>query len=114
MADRIPVLLEGGPCDGRKTTAREADFGPVSVMCKGTRYEPTSRTTKAGRLVYTTAASQQPPPTPSASDVAQPLKAHHAWHGMLVGIFVEAPKELVRSASARKAIRHLTSRHGLR
>lgn len=55
--------------------------------------------------------SVTPQPT---GPVSAPLKAHHAWHGMLHSVFVAAPKELIRSAEARKAMRHLKSRRGLR
>lgn len=114
MAERTPILLEGGPCDGQKTTARRADFGPVSVTCKGVRYEPTDRVTKGGRLIYVTAASLHQKPPTSGSSVATPLKAHHSWHHMLKDVFVEAPKELIQSAHARKAMHHLRHRRGLR
>lgn len=111
---RVPVLLEGGPCDGRKTTAIRSIDLLESVTCKGVIYDPTARVTKDNRVIYTTRASQQPPKPPSTSPVAAPLKAHHSWHGMLVSVFVEAPKELMRSAKARQAMRHLKSRRGLR
>lgn len=114
MARRIPVLLKGGPCDGRKATARVADFGPVGVMCHGVQYEPTAKTTPSGRLIYTTKASQQPNPVPDPDDVADPLHAHNAWHGMLRHVFVDAPKELMQASKARRAMRDLRHRRGLR
>jgi hypothetical protein len=114
VATRVPVLLEGGPCAGRKTTARRGGDLLDNVTCKGVEYGPTARVTKENRVIYTTLASQQPKPPPSASSVAAPMKAHHSWHGMLSDVFVHAPKELMQSARARKAMHHLTHRRGLR
>lgn len=114
MAERVPVLLKGGPCDGRKTTAVRGGDLLEAVKCGGVWYDPTSTVTSAGRVVYTTRASQKPPPPPSAADVAKPIKAHRAWHGMLRSIFVAAPKELAAAEHARKALRELRHRRGLR
>lgn len=114
MARRIPILLKGGPCDGRKTTARVADFGPVGVMCNGVDYQPTAKSTPSGRLIYNTKASLEPKPVPDPDEVAHPLHAHNAWHGMLRHVFVEAPKELVAASKARRAMRELRHRRGLR
>lgn len=111
---RVPVLLKGGPCDGTKTTARRTLDLLDSVTCKGTVYDPTDRVTAAGRVVYTPrSVKQQPPPTTSSS-AAKPLKAHHSWHHMMRDVFVEAPKELIASQHARKAMHALRSRRGLR
>ena len=114
MADTVKIRLEGGPCDGRNATARVADFGPVGVKCGGVDYQPTARTTAGGRLIYTTKASQQPKPPPGAGPVARPNKAHRAWHNMLHEVFVDVPKELHGSARARRAIRRLRHRRGLK
>lgn len=112
--EHVPVLLKGGPCDGKRTTAIRTVDLLDSVKCGGVWYDPTDRTTKDNRVIYTTRSSQQPPQPPPTPDVAKPMKAHHAWHGMLRHVFVEAPNELVHSAEARKAMRGLRSRRGLR
>lgn len=111
---RVPVLLEGGPCDGVKTTAVRGIDLLHSVTCRGVIYDPTDRVTRDNRVVYTPRASQHQPPPPTPGAVASPSKAHHAWHGMLKTIFVHVPKELQRSARARHAMRHLMRRRGLR
>lgn len=109
MADTVRIRLEGGPCDGQNATVqRSGDLLP-GFTCKGVNYQPTERVTADGRVIYTTAASQQPPPP-----AREPNKAHHAWHGMLVDVFVNVPKELHGSAKARESIRGLRHRHGLR
>jgi hypothetical protein len=114
VADTIPIRLEGGPCDGRNTTARVADFGPTSVTCKGVNYQPTTRMTASRRLIYTPRASQQQPPGPHVRPGTKPSRAHEAWNHMLRTVFVDSPKELRRAEDARQAIRRLRRRHGLR
>jgi hypothetical protein len=114
LAETVKILLKGGPCDGLKTTARRADFGPVSVVCKGVRYQPTAQVTKGGRLIYTTQASQQTGGVTGDSGGAVPAKAHKAWHHMLRTVFVDAPTELRHSYNARAAIRRLRHRPGLK
>jgi hypothetical protein len=114
VAEHIPVLLEGGPCDGKKTTAVRAPDFPLSVRCKGVIYDPTDRTTKDNRLIYTTRASQQKGQGPPPVSDAVPSGAHKAWNGMLRTIFVDAPKELKHAYNARAAIRRLRHRRGLR
>jgi hypothetical protein len=114
VADRVRIRLEGGPCDGRNTTARVADFGPTFVVCQGVTYDPTSRTTKTGRLIYTTRASQQPPPTPTPTPTHKRSHAHGAWHHLMHTTFVRAPEQLQGVERAREAIRRLRHRRGLR
>lgn len=114
MAETLKILLKGGPCDGLKTTARRADFGPMSVVCKGVRYEPTAQVTKGGRLVYTTQKSQQTGGVAGEGGAPIPAKAHKAWHHMLRTVFVDAPTELRRAHNARAAMRRLRHRRGLR
>lgn len=114
MAKRVPVLLEGGPCDGTKTTAVRTPDLLLDVTCKGVEYAPTSRIAKGNRVIYTTKASQQQPPTPAGGSDAVPARAHKAWHGMLRTIFVDSPKELKHSYNARAAIRRIRHRPGLR
>jgi hypothetical protein len=77
--------------------------------CGGVNYQPTARKTAGGRIIYTTQASQKPPPP-----VAKPNKAHKSWHNMLVNMFVDVPKELHGSRKAREAIGGLRHRRGLR
>lgn len=114
MATRVPVLLEGGPCDGVKTTAVRTGDLIDAVTCRHVNYQPTARVTKDGRVVYTTAASQRVDVPPSAASVAKPIKAHAAWHGLLVALFVDGPKQLARAGDARHAMRNLKTRRGLR
>jgi hypothetical protein len=114
VADTVGIRLEGGPCDGRDATVKRTGDLLPGFTCRKVDYQPTARVTAGGRVVYTTKASQKPPPPAPSSSSAKPLKAHGAWHGMLVAVFVTVPKELGRSADARKAIRRLTARRGLR
>lgn len=114
MAEHIKILLEGGPCNGVKTTAVRAPDFPLDVTCKGVEYGPTDRTTKSGRLIYTTLASQKSGGTGGSGSVAVPARAHAAWHSMLRTIFVDSPKELKHAYNARAAIRRLRHRRGLR
>lgn len=111
---RVPVLLEGGPCDGRKTTARRTVDLLDSVTCKGATYDPTDRVTKDNRVVYTTRASQQPPQPPPQPPATKRSHAHAAWHHLMHTTFVRAPQELRGAEHAREAIRGLRRRHGLR
>jgi hypothetical protein len=111
---QVPIHLEGGPCNGRNAVVtRSGDLLP-GFTCRKVNYQPTSKVTPAGRVVYTTKASQSGGGDGGGAPVAVPAKAHKAWNTMLRTIFVDAPKELKHAHNARAALRRLRHRRGLR
>lgn len=114
MATTVRIHLEGGPCAGQNAAVKRTGDLLPGYTCKGTNYQPTERSTPAGRVVYTTAASQKPPPTSGSEDGVKRAKALGSWHHMTRRVFSDAPKELRHTEKARAEIRGLRHRHGLR
>lgn len=106
MAEEVKIHLEGGPCDGRNATVtRSGDLLP-GFKCEGTDYQPTTHETKAGRIVYTTAASQAPPPVNTPG--------HHAtgsWHRLMKASLHDLPTAVQASNEHLRAIRRISRSH---
>jgi hypothetical protein len=92
---------------------RSGDLLP-GYTCHGVNYQPTERVLAGNRVVYTTKESQQLPPAPDDANAGGLHKAHGAWHNMLRVVFVDSPRELQRSAHARRALRRLRHRAALK
>lgn len=114
MADHntpIPVLLKGGPCDGKRVTGERAPDFTLDYKCKGVDYQYNGHNLKDGTYIY---VPYHAGGSGDGGGVAVPARAHKAWHSMLRTVFVDAPKQLKHSYNARAAIRRIRHRRGLR
>lgn len=106
MATTVRIHLQGGPCNGTNTTVqRTGDLLP-GYTCKGTEYQPTDQVTGAGRVIYTTKASQQQPPPQ--------VPQHHAtgsWHRLMKASLHDFPHAVQRSNEHLRQIRRLSRSH---
>jgi len=97
--ETVQIQLEGGPCAGRNATVKRTGDLLPGYTCQGTDYQPTAKVTSDGRVIYTTKASQQKPPTP----VVRAAHAHGGYADLQRTVNVHMPTALHAAQRSNKA-----------